>query len=126
VPILVKETPGGTPVKTRDGLSGEKIQILSVGAHVRTYKGIESITVTGTAGILTVPLGATHADILAEGAASTDFIRYWHGGNNPTSTIGKKLKDHEEIISADPSSFRHILGSGSGTVVLRIEYYAYE
>lgn len=98
--------------------------ILRVGAHVRTYKGVQSIAATASSQLLTVPSGATHCDIYAEGGSSSDFVRYWHGSTSPTASAGKKLKDHEEIASSSPANFRFIASSGS--VTLRVEYYSYE
>lgn len=94
-----------------------------VGAKQRTYKGVQSLVLTTTAQSLTVPGTATHADIYMEGGAADYYCRYWHG-TAPTSTVGKKLKDHEEISSASPATFQAILASGTGT--LRVEFYAYE
>ena len=108
-------------------VGGVEIPTLVVGAHQRTYKGTQSLTLTGTAQTLTVPSGATFADIYCEGTtAGTDFCRFWHGGSVPTSTVGVKLKDHEIVTTADPATFRALNGSGSGTCTLRIEYFAYE
>ena len=47
-----------------------------------------------------MPGGETHALIYAQGAADTDVARYWEGGAAPTSSVGKRLKDHEEIVTA--------------------------
>lgn len=97
--------------------------VVLAGAHVRTYVGTQSLTASSSSQTLTVPSGATFADVYFEGAASTDFVRFWHGGSTPTASVGVKLKDHEIVQTADPATFRAILGSGSGT--LRIEYYKY-
>lgn len=106
---------------------GVKSPILLAGAHVRTYKGIESVTVTDTnVHNLTVPSGATHADVVMEGAADTDFVRYWHGATNPTSTVGTRLFDREAIATADPATLSFIKGSTGAGGTLRVEYYAYE
>lgn len=99
--------------------------VVLAGAHVRTYKGVQSLTLTSAAQALTVPSGAEFADIYCEGSSTTDFCRFWHGATDPTATVGVKLKDHEVIASADPSTFSAINGSGSGTCTLRVEYYAY-
>jgi hypothetical protein len=77
---------------------------------------------TGSSQSLTLPSGATHALIYAEGATVNDFARYWHV-TTPSSTVGKKLKDHEELSTAQPAQFRAL--NGSGTVTLRVEYYHY-
>ena len=99
----------------------------SVGAKARTYLTPQSLLLTGSSQSLTVPpapLGqSVLADIYCEGASSTDYARYWHGGQAPTAAVGKKLKDHEEIPSADPASFRAL--NGSGTCTLRVDYYYY-
>jgi hypothetical protein len=105
-------------------VASKKMPIHMVGEHVRVHDGIQSLTLSGTAATLTVPSGATHALIYAEGSADTDYARYWHGATNPTNSVGKKLKDHEEISSASPANFRAI--NGAGTVTLRVEYYHYE
>jgi len=105
-------------------VSSKLLPIFVVGAHQRTYKGTQSLTLTGASQTLTVPGGATFADIYCEGAASTDYARFWHGGSVPTASVGVRLKDHEILQSADPATFRAIIGAGSP--VLRVEYYAYE
>lgn len=106
--------------------SGVRTPVLLAGAHVRTYvDNPQTLTVTSSAQALTVPSGATFADIYCEGTASTDFVRFWHGSTNPTASVGQKLKDHEVIASADPSTFSVILGTGSGTCTLRVEFYKY-
>lgn len=111
--------------KTGTAVDGKDIiaQVVLAGLHKRTYLGTQSLLLTGTAQTLTVPAGtpAAFADIYAEGATANDFARYWHGAT-PTASVGKKLKDDQEIQSADPGSFSSI--NGSGTVTLRVEYYS--
>jgi hypothetical protein len=111
--------------KTGTAGGGQDIvaQVVLAGVHKRVYVGTQSLVLTGAAQSLTVPAGtpATFADIYAEGATANDYARYWHGGSVPTASVGKKLKDDNEIQSADPSTFQAI--NGSGTVTLRIEYY---
>jgi len=100
------------------------LQVMLAGEHERVHDGIQSLTLSGSSQTLTVPGGATHALIYMEATApTTDFARYWHGATAPTASVGKKLKDHEEIVSADPANFRVIVGTGGG--ILRIEYYHY-
>ena len=100
------------------------LQVILAGEHERVHDGIQSLTLSGTSQTLTVPGGATHALIYNEATTpASDFARYWHGATAPTSSVGKKLKDHEEIVSADPANFRVINGVGGG--VLRVEYYHY-
>lgn len=115
--------PNSTVIRTED-VGGKHLQVTLVGAHVRTYKGTQSLTLSGTAQTLTVASGGTHADIYCEGATSSDYARFWHAGSTPTASVGVKLKDHEIVQTADPGTFRAINGSGSCT--LRVEYYAYE
>jgi hypothetical protein len=97
--------------------------VVLAGAHVRTYLGTQSLALTGSSQTLTVPAGATFADVYCEGASSTDYARFWHGGSTPTSSVGVKLKDHEVIQTADPATFRAI--NSSGTCTLRVEFYKY-
>lgn len=106
------------------GVSNNKIPDVLAGAMERVYKGVQSLLLTTASQTLTVPAGATHADIYAEGDSANAYCRYWQGATAPTSTVGKKLKDHEEIASASPADFRAILSSG--VITLRVEYYAYE
>lgn len=106
-----------------EDFSGIIFPVVLAGAHVRTYLGTQSLTLTSTAQTLTVPAGATLADVYCEGASTSDYARFWHGGTVPTGSVGVKLKDHEVIATADPATFRAI--NGSGTCTLRIEYYAY-
>jgi hypothetical protein len=98
-------------------------QVIVAGENVRVFDGVQSLVLTGSAQALTVPSGATHCLIYAEGATSADYARYWQTGATPTSGAGKKLKDHEEIACASPANFKGI--NGSGTTTLRIEYYHY-
>lgn len=97
--------------------------VVLAGAHVRTYVGTQSITSTGSSQSLTVPSGATFADVYCDSSTDTDYVRYWHGGSTPTTTVGVKLKAHEVVQTADPATFRFI--AGSGTPALRVEYYKY-
>lgn len=98
--------------------------VVDVGAHVRTYVDPpQTLTLTGTAQSLSVPAGATHADIYCVGGTSTAFCRYWHGSTNPTSTTGVKLYDRELLESADPSTFSAI--NSTGSCVLSVEFYKY-
>jgi hypothetical protein len=106
---------------------GIKSPVLLAGAHIRTYKGVESLVVTDTSlHNLTVPAGATHADIVMEAAADTDFVRFWHGASNPTASVGVMLYNREAVATADPASFSVIKGSSGAGGTLRVEYYAYE
>lgn len=114
-------TRQGQTFRSED-VGGNQLPVLLVGAHVRVYDGVQSLAVTGTAQTLTVPGGATHADVVCEGSASTDYLRYWHG-SAPTSGIGVKLKDGELLETAAPSSLQVI--TGSGTLTCRVEYYHY-
>jgi hypothetical protein len=108
-------------------VGGKKLPITVVGAHVRVYKGVESVVCTDTSvHNLTVPSGATFADIVMEGAAATDFVRFWHGSTNPTSSSGVKLFDGQSLATADPSTFTAIKGSIGAGGTLRVEYYSYE
>jgi hypothetical protein len=110
--------------QTGTGGDGKPIiaQVVLAGEHKRVFDGIQSLVLTGTAQNLTVPTGATHAMIYAEGATVNDLARYWHG-STPTASAGKRLKDHEEIATASPSTFSAI--NSVGTVTLRVEYYHY-
>lgn len=98
-------------------------QVVAAAEHVRTYDGVQNLTLTGSSQALTPQGASTHCEIYAEGASDTDFCRYWVGGTAPTSSVGKRLKDHEEIACATPNTFHAI--NSSGTVTLRIEYYHY-
>jgi hypothetical protein len=122
--VPAKDGNGGSYSVRAEDIGGQHLYVFLAGSHERTYKGVQNLTLSGTATSLTVPGGATHADIYAEGGTVNDFARYWHFSTNPTSTVGKRLRDHEEIVSANPLTFRAIVGSGA--VTLRIEYYSYE
>ncbi len=117
---------GGETFRAKEIL-GIKNPILLAGAHVRTYKGVESVVVTDT-GVhnLTPPTGATHADVVMEGAADTDFVRYWHGASNPSASAGVQLFHREALASADPATLSFIKGNTGAGGTLRVEYYAYE
>ena len=117
----------GTETFRAKDVGGKKSPILLAGAHIRTYKGVESVVCTDTnVHNLTLPSGATHADIVMEGAADTDFVRYWHGATNPTASAGVRLFNREAVATADPSSFSAIKGATGAGGTLRVEYYAYE
>jgi len=103
-------------------VSGIKSPVVLVGAHKRVYDGTQTLSLSGSSQALTVPGGATHADVYCAGTASTDFARYWHG-STPTASVGVKLKDGELLETAAPASLNVIIGSGSP--VLSIEYYHY-
>lgn len=102
--------------------SGVEFPVIAAAAHTRTYTGVQSLTLSASSQALTVPANTEFADIYFEGGSSSDYARFWHG-STPTASAGVKLKDDGLLQSADPSSFRAILGSGSGT--LRVEYYRY-
>jgi len=107
---------------------GIKSPVLIAGAHTRTYKmPAQSLVATGASAVnLTVPSGADFAEITMEGAAATDFVRYWHGSTDPTSTVGVKLMDGDTIVSADPATFTAIKGSTGSGGTLRCEFFSYE
>lgn len=117
----------GTKVRWKQNAALEGLQILVVGAHTRTYYTPQSLVCTDTSvHSLTVPPGATHADIVMEGAASTDYVRFWYGATDPTATVGIILLDGQLEPSADPATFTAIKGSTGGGGTLRISYYSYE
>lgn len=101
--------------------------IVLAGEHVRNYLGVETLSIGASVSTLTVPAGATHAEVYCDNTAasldSTSYVRYWHG-TNPSATVGKRLFHNESIPTAQPSQFRATNGSGSGNT-LRIEYYQY-
>jgi hypothetical protein len=106
------------------GSSGDAyIPEIVVGAMQRVYDGVQSLSVTGSSQSLTVPGTATHAEIVCEGSAATDYVRFWPHATTPSSTVGMKLFDGQVYESAAPSSFRVV--NGSGTSTLRIAYYHY-
>lgn len=98
-------------------------QVVLTGIHKRTYLGVQSLVLTGASQALTVPAGtpAALAEVYAEGATVNDYARYWHG-STPTATVGKKLKDDQELQSASPGDLNFI--NGSGTITLRAEYFS--
>lgn len=115
------------PLRSVDAGGGLQSQVITAGEHIRVYLGIQNITIAAAVSSLTVPSGATHALIYAEGLTDpADYIRYWQDGSNPNATTGKRLRDHEEMACASPGTFKAFLGSGSGSVILRIEYYRYQ
>ncbi len=116
-------TRGGQTFKSTQ-VAGVDIPGMLAGELTRVHDGIQSLTLTTASQTLTVPAGATHALIYCDYAADTDEARYWHGATAPTSTVGKRLKAHEEISSAAPSVFRAIIGAGAP--ILRVEFYHYE
>ena len=119
-------TRGSETFRAKD-TAGIKSPVIHAGAHVRTYKGVESVTVTDT-GIhnLVVPSGATFADVVMEGAAATDYVRCWHGASDPSSGVGVKLFDGQALATAAPGTLTFIKGSTGAGGVLRVEYYSYE
>ena len=123
--VTVPSAEGNVDIRTKEISAGLHAHVMFAGEHTRVYDGVQSIGDSTASQSLTVPSGATHATIYCEGTDTDDFIRYWNTTTAPTSTVGKKLKDHEEIASAQPSSFRFIRGSGSTTCTLRVEYYHY-
>jgi len=121
--IQVTPGSGGTYMRTREVVSGRHAQIVFAGEHVRVFDGVQSLTLTGSALTLTVPGSATHCLVFCDGAADTDYARYWQDGTSPTASVGKKLMSGEELPCASPSTFKAIIGAGSP--VLRVEYYHY-
>lgn len=101
--------------------------IVFAGEHVRSYDGIETISIGASVSTLTVPSGATHADVYLDTTAATmdssSYVRYWHG-TNPSSSVGVRLFHNEQFSTAQPSQLRVTNGSGTGAT-LRVNYYHY-
>jgi hypothetical protein len=125
--VTVPSAEGNVDIRTTEISSGLHAHVMFAGEHIRVYDGVQSIGDSTSSQSLTVPSGATHAAIYCESAADTDtdYVRYWEHATAPTASVGKKLKNHEEIGSAAPASFRFIRGSGSATCTLRVTYYHY-
>ena len=105
----------------------KKLPIMVVGAHARTFKGVESVACTdASVHSLSPPAGTLFSEITMEGAATTDYVRYWHTGTDPTSTVGVKLFDGQVMVSGDPASFTAIKGSTGAGGTLRVEHFAFE
>ena len=114
----------GQTFRTRE-VGGKQLPIMLVGAHVRVSDDYQKITLnTGSVFTLTVPGGATHADIYFEGTVGTDYGRYLHGPDDPTSTDGIRIKDHELITSSDPATFGIVRGQATSCIV-HVEYWHY-
>jgi len=106
-----------------------QLPVSLVGAHTRTYKGTpQSLAVTGTGVVnLTVPVGADFAEVYFSGAtATTDYIRFWHGSTDPTSTSGIEMVDGDTYITASPSTISFIKGASGGGGTVHVEYFSYE
>lgn len=97
--------------------------IVLAGEHTRDYISIQTVPVVSGVTSLTVPSGATHADIYLETSVQGGYVRYLHAVN-PSSTSGIRLFDNEQIVSAQPSQFRVTNGSSTGPV-LTVNYYRY-
>jgi len=105
-------------------VGGRLLQEALAGEDVRVFDGVQSLPLTNAALSLTVPGSATHALIYAEGDTVDAVARYWqHGAATPTASVGKRLKDHEEMGCASPGTFKAI--NEIGVITLRIEYYHY-
>lgn len=113
----------GVTVRSKDVGSGVQAEIVLAGAHVRTYDGIQSLSLSGSSQSLTVPGSSTHAEIIAESATSTDYARFWPDGTAPTASVGMQLAPGQAYDCASPSTFKVIVGAG--TLTLRIAYYHY-
>lgn len=128
LPIVQSTVPSHLVRNEKTGTAGGGqdiiAQVVLAGIQKRTYLGTQVLNLSGTSQSLTVPAGvpAALADIYCEGAGTSDYARYWHGGSVPTASAGKKLKDHEELQSADPGTFQSIIGTGSPKLV--VEYYS--
>lgn len=88
--------------------------------------GYQKLTVTGaSAQSLTVPTGATYAEIRVESATTSGVImRYLMTGSDPTTTDGMALSNLDlfDITNGDNvANFKVIAVSGSHT--LHIQYY---
>jgi hypothetical protein len=123
--VTVPSAEGNVDIRTKEITSGLHAHVMFAGEHTRVFDGVQSIGDSTSSQSLTVPGTATHALIYCEGTDTDDFVRYWQDTTAPSSTVGKKLKDHEEMACAAPSGFRFIRGSGSTTCTLRVEYYHY-
>lgn len=122
--ITVSTAEGNREIRTREISPDLHGHVMFAGEHVRVFDGSASYNdSTSSQSLTSIPAQATHALIYNEGASTADFVRYWQTGTAPSSTVGKRLKDHEEMACASPSNFRFIRGSGTNT--LRVEFYHY-
>lgn len=121
--ITVSTAEGNLDIRSKEISAGLHAHVMFAGEHIRVFDGVQSIADTTSSQSLTVAGSGTHALIYCEGASSTDYVRYWQDGTAPSSSVGKKLKDHEEIACASPANFKFI--RSSGTCTLRVEYYHY-
>lgn len=119
-------TPGtGATLRTTEISAGLHAQHVLAGEKVRVSDGDATLTLSGSSQALpSIPGTATHATVYCDAAADTDYARYLEGNGTPSSSVGKRLKDHEEIAVSSLSTFHAILGGGT-TIVLRIFYYHY-
>jgi len=121
--IVISDWFGNQRTVAFKDIGGRLVQEALAGEDVRVFDGIESVTLTGVVKSLAVPALATHALIYAEGNTVNAIARYWQHATNPTSSTGKRLKDHEEMACASPATFRAL--NETDVITLRVEYYHY-
>ncbi len=123
--VTIKETPGGTPIKVRS-VSGEDVQSTEAGVIPRIYKtGYQAFDLQSSPTVvktLTIPSGARFAVGRLEGGTATDYARFLFV-DTPSATVGEPLWHQEEIDILDPTNFKIIKGSGSGTLTFHVQYY---
>lgn len=83
-----------------------------------TPKGYQQITSLSSAASLTVPAGATCAEIVVEGAA----IRWREDGTNPTASVGMPMDAGTSRFHTTALTAFRAIQQASGAV-LNIHYY---
>jgi hypothetical protein len=89
--------------------------------------GKETFTVTtGALGLANIPTEATHVEIQVESTNTTDAIRYWYDGSNPTASVGMVQGNGAYIELTNAENIRKlkvIKGTGGGTTQMNVLYF---
>lgn len=94
------------------------IPITTGAPYVRTPMGYQQITNLSAATGLTVPVGATVADITVEG----NSVRYRDDGTAPTASVGMPLIQTQSLEYTGSLAAIEFIQSGSGAL-LNVSYY---
>ncbi len=124
--VHVKETTGGTPIRSRT-VNGEQVQAADAypaPRHYFTPRELIALHSDNLVHELTVPTGARFATGRLVGSSDTDYANFSFG-EDPGAAIGQgePIYHKEEIDIAAPDEFRIIKGSTTGNLWLIVHYW---
>lgn len=104
---------------------GYLTKILQALTNEKNAIGKQTLTVTGTAQGLTLPIGAVSAIFQVESDILDFAIRYWEDGTTPTSTVGFFQGNTAVVELTTAENLRNfkVIQGTLGTTQLNITFY---